>query len=234
MIFLTKFLELLASHSTAVSASSRAYPTVGDLVSRVAADMPSTQSEAWHVAKVSDFLAQHWQRMASTCLYTTTLSSGQAIYPFTTDMAFENIRQVLVSDSSALSTTAVWTRYDPAGMEDALTPRRYFKAGHGLGLYPVPTSDEHGNYFAILYSPIPPRFASTSDSTTVLPLPYEYLAACASYVKAEIAGSGDAPDVALRNNHWLDMQERLARARMDDYRRRTRNIPRRYSYRSGW
>ncbi len=229
-----KVREYLAQYSTQAVASSNTYPTIQNLLDEIAGDMPSTQTDAWRIGKISDFLAQNWKWMASTSIYTTTLSSGQAVYSLTTNMHFEDIKQVSVSDSTVLSTTALWTDYSPAGADDEIASQSYFKALNGVGLYPVPTSDEHGQYLMVVHSPSPPRYTSTGDSSTILAFPAKWLQGAKSYVKAEIAGSGDAPDVNLRNNHWADMENIVRKARMDSYKRQAQNPKQRWDYRAKW
>lgn len=227
--------EYLAQYSTQTTGSASTYPTIQDLLTEIAADMPTTQTDAWRIGKISDFLALNWKYMASTSIYTTTLTSGQALYPFSTNMHFEDIKHVLVSDSTVLTSTAIWTDYAPVGVEDELVSQSYFKALNAIGLYPVPTSDEDDQYLMIIHEPCPPHYGTTTtDSTTILPYAHEFIQAAKSYVKAEIAGSGDAPDTVLRNNHWSEMQEILAKARMDRYRRQAQNPKDTRSYKSHW
>ncbi len=231
---MTLVREFIAQYSTQVFASSNAYPTISDLLTEIAGDIATTQTDVWRLGKISDYLALNWEGMASTCYHTTTLSSGQSVYALTTDMRFENIKQVLVSDSSQRTTTALWTGYSLAGEDDVLESQTYFKAGHGIGLYPVPTSDEHKDYLTIVYAQQAPHYTSTSDSTTVLAFPERWLLGAKQYVKSEIAKSGDAPDVALANNHEGDMEATLGKMRMAKYKRDAKHPKEKWDYRKGY
>ena len=213
------YRELFAQYSTQASVNASTYPTIQNLLDEIALDLPTTQTDAWRLDKMNDYLSQNWMWFASTSLYTTTLTSDQTVYGFTTDMRFENIKAVLVSDSTVRTSTCLWTEYALAGSADNAQSQTYFKALHGIGLYPVPTSDEHANYWGVVYSPSVPHYTTGSLSTVPNVLP-DFLSGMKSHVKSEIAKSGAEPDVDLANNHAADAMEVAREAKMAFYKRR--------------
>ena len=226
--------EFLLSYSTQTAQSASTYPTIQNLLDEIAADLATTQTDAWRIDKMNDYLLRNWKWFASTKLHTTTLSTGQAVYGLTTDMRFENIKAVLVSDSSTLTTTGLWTEYTLGGSADEAQSQTYFKALHGVGLYPVPTSDEHANYWGVLYSPSVPHYSTASLSTVPNVLP-DFLSGMKSFVKSEIAKSGAEPDVDLANNHLADAMEVAGEARLAFYKRQQHDkATRKSDYSSKW
>ena len=227
--------ELLAQYSTQASVRATTYPTITELLADIAQDLPTTHTDAWRISKINDCLSQVWKWIASTASVTTTLTSGQVVYPLTSDGRFESIKSVLVSDSTIANpdTTAVWTEYTQAAEGDSLAPYTYFKALNGIGVYPVPTSDESHHGLKVVYHPSPPRY-STGTLTTVPQLAPDYLSGVKSFVKAEIAKSGAEPDVDLANNHTADWMVALSKMRHDFYQRQAVNKPQKFNYRSKW
>ena len=231
---MSNYRSLFMQYSTQAAVNASTYPTVQNLLDEIALDLPTTQTDAWRCDKFNDYLAQNWKWFASTSLHTTTLTSSKAVYGLTTDMRFENVKAVLVSDSSTLTTTGRWTEYSQAGSDEPLQSLTYFKALHGIGLYPVPTSDENANYFGVVYSPLPPRY-STATLTTVPNVSPDYLSGMKSWVKAEICKTGPEPDVDLANNHMADALETVAKAKLAFYQRKQHDKPNRASsYKKKW
>ena len=226
--------EQIVKYSTQLTYSTHTSPTFLQILNDIDLRYPNTVASSDKIRWMNDAVREVWQFAATTNLYTTTAVAGRAIYPLSTDMRFEKIKAVFVSDSTARSSTEEWTQYELVGLDDELSGNQYYKAGNGIGIYPVPTTDEAGRGIKIIYEPMPAMYSSTSDTTSVPAFNPDYVDIIKWRVLRDIAGSGVSPDVEMVNNFQASYDEVMRKLRMDYYKRWQKNKNRRWDYRSGW
>lgn len=225
--------EQLAKYSTQLTYSTHTSPTYHSLLSEVDMTLPNAVASSDKIAWMNDSVKRVWPWVSSTKWYQTTTVADQAIYPMSTDMRFEGIKRVFISDSTARSTTEEYTELELAHEDDTLSGFQYYKAGHGIGIYPVPSTLDYDNRaLNIAYEPIPANYSSTADTTTVLPLHPHYGNLIVFDVCSRVAKAGNNPDVDLANNYTMEYRELLRDAKRDYYNRHKKK--RTWSYKEGW
>ncbi len=225
--------EQIAIYSTQLSYSTDTSPTflsiLGDADYRIPNSVSSTDKIRWMNQAVRDV----WKYTASTRWHSTDTLAGQAIYPLSTNMRFESIKAVYVSDSTARSTTELYEKYEAAGADDDLMGNKFYKAGNGFGLYPVPTSDEEMRAVKFSYEPVPAVYASTNDSTSVPNISNDYVELISYALCRKVALAGNNPDVSLANNYYEDYKELEREAKFNRAHRESKQKTR-WNYRDGW
>lgn len=211
--------DQIVQYSTQIQYSTNTTPTylsiLNDIDYRVPNVVPSSDKIRW----MNDAVKRHWKYVASTGIATSTTVKGVAIYSMSTDLRFEKINYVGMSDSTARSSTELYTEYTPAGANDSLSGNQYYKAGAGIGIYPVPTSDEEDRAIKAIYEPFPVVYASTTDTTSVPKIAQDYTEIITFPVCRDVARAGNNPDVELANNYEAEYRDVLSRARHDYYQR---------------
>ncbi len=215
--------DQIVQYSTQIQYSTNTTPTylsiLNDIDYRITNVVPSSDKIRW----LNDAVRENWKFMASTSIATSTSVAGQAMYAGSTDMRFDKISYVGMSDSTARSSTELYTEYAKAGQDDALSGNSYYKAGGGIGLFPVPTSNEEVRAIKIIYEPLPTVYASTTDTTTVPKINLDYTGVITTRVVRDIARAGNNPDVELANNYDNEYREQQGKMRMDYYKRKQKN-----------
>jgi hypothetical protein len=151
-----------------------------------------------------------------------------------TDMRFDKIKNVFVSDSTARSSTEEYIEYLSIGTDEEFNGSNFYKAGQGIGVYPTPTSDEESRAIKVIYETVPPVFSSTTDTTSVPRISNDYAKILQWNTLKEVAGAGHSPDVEMRNNFESEFQSLLKKLKMDYYKNKQKNSKDKFSYKSGW
>lgn len=234
MITLSTPKEQIAIYSTQLVYSTNTSPTFLQILNDIDTRYPNQVASSDKIRWINDTVRETWKWMASTKIYTSTAVDSQAIYPFSTDMRFDKIKTVMVSDSTARSTTELYEEYKPAGMDDELSGDCYYKAGNGFGLYPVPTTDDAGKAIKIIYEPVPPVYSSTTDTTSVPLINIDYADVLKWRPLRDVAGAGNSPDIEMVNNYQANYNEIMKKIKMDYYKRSAKTPKSRWSYKESW
>jgi len=157
--------------------------------------------------------------------------ADQGVYGIPSDMDFEYINNVFVSDSTTtLSSTTLWTEYKFAGTEDEKTGKSWYRYGDKIGLYPAPT--ETGYHVRIKYDPRSYKLASTDIE--IPNINQDFLDAIKYETMASISGAGSSPDIEARNNYKLEAMDLVRQAQMARAKKKANNPTQRISYKEGW
>lgn len=225
--------EQIARYSTQLVNTTNSYPTIQQVLNDINLRLPNTIPTTDKINWINDCVREIWRFMASTKLHTTTLTADQAIYAMSTDMAFDKIKSVLVGDSTVQTSTVNYTPYKLVGSDDELIGNNYFDALGGIGVYPVPTTDDAGKPIKIIYEAIAP-IATTTNLSSVLQINPEYQGVVKSNLWKNIARTGNNPDIELGNDYEADEKEYMHKIRHDYYQRKAKSSKSKFDRRENW
>jgi hypothetical protein len=226
--------EFLAQYSTQLVYTASTAPTFLSILTAVDTELPNAVASADKIRFMNDAVVSVWKWIASTSYTTTSLSSDKAIYALPADARFDKLKEVAVSDSTARSSTELWTLYAPCGEDDTLTGNQYYKAGGGIGLYPVPTSDDVMKGLMFKYEQMPAAYGSTTDTTSIPDLDLDYVSIINWKTKQRILQAGNDPDIDLANNCQYEANELIEKIRMNYYKKKQANPKKRVGYKEGF
>jgi len=216
--------------------------TLSQIISDVALMLPystATFTDAVLVGWMNDCIGETWRFGASTSEYMFQQTSGVYEYTMSTDMTFDKIKYVGLSDSTVDTSTCTFTKYTLAGIDDDLESNQYYKARGStigdVGLYPTPTTS--GYYMKVIYESKPPAYSTGGMSTTIPAINTEYhdLLKHRLCKKLALSGvSGKNPKTDLFALHRDAENEIFGKMRMDYYKRRQQNPKAKWSYKEGW
>ena len=226
--------EQLLKYSTQLTYSTATAPTFSQILNDIDLRLPNAVASSDKIRWLNNTVSEVWKWVSSTRLYSTTTIAETAIYPLSTDMRYEKIKGVFKSDSTARSSTENYTEYFPVGVHDTLAGNKYYKAGNGIGIYPVPTTNQAGYALKVLYEAIPPIYSSTTDTTSVPRMGLDHVDVLKWRVLKDVALAGNAPDVTLANSYDAAYEKTMQAIKMDFYRRKTKTPDKKWNYKSGW
>jgi hypothetical protein len=147
-------------------------------------------------------------------------SSGIALYNLPSDCEIDKINALLVSDSTAITSTALFSEYSIKGNDEELIGNNYYSANNGtFGLYPVP--ENTGNNIYLSYISRPTQFLyGTSDTTTLFNIDRDYLDIIRYRVMSRVAKAGNNPDVELGNNYDIEADSVERRLKLNRAKKR--------------
>ncbi|MFA4834902.1 MAG: hypothetical protein WC749_02355 [Dehalococcoidia bacterium] len=226
--------EQIAQYSTQLVYTTSTAPTYLSLLNGIDLELPNAVASSDKIKWMNDAVRDVYKWVASTNYGSTTLTSAQAIYSLPTDARFDKLKAVMVSDSTARSSTEHWAVYVPCGEDEELSGNQYFKAGGGVGVFPVPTTDDTGKGLLFKYEQVPTAYGSTTDTTSVPDLDLDYVNIIGWKTKQRIARAGNNPDVELANNLQYEIDELIGKMRMAYYKRKQTVPQKRISYKEGF
>ena len=209
--------------------------TVGSILSDVALRLPHSTvafTDSVKVGWMNDLQNEVWRYAASTKAYSFQLTSGVTDYAMATDMAFDKIKYVALSDSTVNTSTALYTEYPYVGPQETLG-NNYSKAwGSTIGdiLLPIPTTS--GYFVKVIYENKP--VVLTTSATDVPSLNSEFHDIYKFRVMKVISQAGNNPDIELANNYQLEEDSMLKKIRMDYHNRNFRKPRDTYRRSEGW
>lgn len=229
--------ELIAQYTSQTPTTYSTTPTVGDVITQVAVEYPYSTNAFTNVtvaAWMNEKINEMWRYMAHVKIFSTNTSTDSVLlYQLPADCRIDKIRAVLMSDSTAASSTATWTLYDYVAQADEASGEQWFDAlGGRIGFATVPGSSTDGGYlWGAIYDAVPTKL--TSSSTDIIGANSELvLQSLKARVKKKIAQSGNNPDVEMGNNFQADENECDRKIRMDHMKRK--KPEKEWSYKRGW
>ena len=202
--------------------------TVTQIINDVDARLPNNGfTEAQKLAWLNDTQRKVAKYLDVELVY-EFLASSSMEYALSTSIRVENIKRVLVGDSTAIaniSSTTVWGTYKYAGENDILTGNQYYVPNFehynttsfsvGLGLYPESTEIRVARLY---YKTLLPELTTASSSNSPL-WNSEWHDILKFGLMEIIAKSGNNPDVELANNYHADYVEMLREIKKDTARK---------------
>lgn len=208
--------------------------SVQQLLSEIDSRLPNTFTPTDKISWMNDMQNEIWRYMASTEPHEIDTIAGQPFYPMASDMKFDMIKAVLVSNSTVIDGTEGYAPYEYAGPDDAFSGNNYYDAVGCLGIYPVPSSDTGGGYnIKVFYEPSPVQL-STDTLTTIPSINSEYQDILKFRCMKVIAQSGNNPDVELANNYQREEDAIMKKIKTDYYKRKARKPRDTYRRSEGW
>lgn len=209
--------------------------TVSSILSDVALRLPHstvTFTDSVKVGWMNSLQDEIWRYATSTKAYFFQLTSGVTDYAMATDMAFDKIKYVALSNSTVNTSTALYTEYTYVGPQETLGDN-YSKAwGSTIGDILLPTPTTSGYFVKVIYENKPVTL--TTAATDVPSLNSEFHDIYKFRICKNIAGSGNSPDVELKNNYEAEENEILSKIRMNYYYRKAAKPKSVFSYRENW
>jgi len=226
--------DQIAKYSTQLVYTSETTPTFLSLLQGIDAELPNTVASTDKINWMNLAIREEWRWIASTKLFSTSLTAAKAIYTLPNDARHDKINYFAVSDSTARSSTENWTVYTPVGQDDELSGNQYYKAGGGVGIYSVPTTDDAGKGLMAMYEAIPITYASTTDTTSIPNISKDYINIVSWKVKRRVALAGASPDVEVANNCQAEVDEIVKKIKMNYYKKKAKNPSDKFSYKANW
>jgi hypothetical protein len=229
--------ELIAQYASQTPTTYTTTPTVGEVITQVAVEYPYSTAaftDATLVGWMNEKIGEIWRYSGHVKIFTTNTSTdSKLLYQLPSDCRIDKIRAVLMSDSTAASSTAAWSRYDYVASGDVAAGSQWFDAlGGRIGFASVPGSSTDGGYlWGAIYDAVPTKL--TTASTDIIGVNSELgKQALVARLKKKIAQSGNNPDVEMANNFQSDEYECDRKLRMDYMKRK--KPENQWSYRRGY
>lgn len=225
----------IAKYSTQVTPSQYPTETLADFLSYVNEILPNRVNSTTIVKFVNEESRQIWKYMTNIEYdYSLKTSSGIALYSLPTACQLDAIKSVMVSDSTAITSTCSFSDYTFIGQDGELTANNYYVGVNGsIGLYPVPTVT--GYNIQLEYQERPTIFGyATSDTTTLFNLDRDYLDFIRCKVMSRVAKTGNSPDVEMANNYEMDARVLEKKMKLEKARLNFKRNSNKISYTEGW
>jgi len=209
--------------------------TIGSILSDIALRLPhstATITDAVKIGWMNDLRDEIFKFAASTQEYMFQQTSGVSEYAMSTNMEFDMIKAVYVSDSTVDTSTAKYTLYPYVGPEDDLG-NNYSKArGSTIGDILLPTPSTSGVFVKVIYeSKLTTLTTSSSDIPQLNP---SFQNIYKFRVMKNICQTGNNPDVELANNYQREEDAIMKKIKQDYYLRKSRKPTDTYKRSESW
>jgi hypothetical protein len=226
----------IAKYSTQVTASQYSTESLSEFLTYVNEVLPNRVNSTTIAKFVNEESRRMWKYMTNIEYdYSLKTSSGIGLYSLPTACQLDALKSVLVSDSTAITSTCLFEAYTYVGSDEELEGNNYYAGVNGsIGLYPTPTYT--GYNIQLEYQERPTIFGyASSDSTTIFNLDRDYLDLIRYRVMSRVAKSGNSPDVEMGNNYTLEANEIEKKIRLDNAKKKfDANKKNKIGYSEGW
>jgi hypothetical protein len=180
-------------------------------------------------------LREIWRFCAQTKIYAFNTSTA-ALYAMPADMRIDKIQFVLIADSTAATSTEVYTAYEFCNSDETLTGNQWFDGLDGrFGIYPIQSSDSTGGaYLGKVIYETSPITASTTGLSLTLGIDEFAVESVRNHVLKAMAGSGNAPNFEVANYYAAEEAKCDRHLKMEYYKRQQKDPKDKWDYKRGW